>query len=891
MSAAGWKRSFRLEENGRHVSRNVDEEIHFHIESRLEQLVAEGMSESEARRMAEEEFGGIEQTRSELEKIGGWRLRFRSIGLIVAAIALDTRFAVRSYIKRPVFALTAILIIGLGVGASTTIFSVVDAVLIERLPYPEADRLIYFDNASHPVPTYRDWEARSTVFSSMGAITREGLDYTGGGSPERLRSFYTTAEILPMLDARILHGRLFSPDDFLGAPRVAVLSHDVWQRIFSSDPAIVGETITLSDMSLVVVGILAEEFRSPYELMGERSDVWLPLDITDPEIQSPTSYILEVVARLKPGVSFSQAQGEMNTLAISLAEEYPDRFQQEDGSPAPITLVSLQDALTGPIATPLLLLLGAVGLLLAIACANVANLFLARGTDRVHDVGLRYAIGASRRRMMAQLLTESTVISLAGGTLGIILAIFGVRLFEALNPGGIPLSDRIGVDLRVLGFALGVSLLTGFLFGLVPALRARRFDVNSALRDASRRASGNRTRARLRNSLLVSEIAFSLVLLATAGQLMKSFIMLQAVDPGFDSDNIAVIPLRFDTDAWSEDTRVLMTGRILERLESVPGALKVGAATTIPFLYYSGGISGAFNSGFVNDQGVEIDEFTCLNPVTDGYFDLLGAELRGREHEAGDEIGDPVPVVISGLLAGSLYPDEEAIGRTFTNIDGNMSFRIVGVVSAAVGPIRGRRIPMFHPRQDRRRPGRSAAGAQGCRLGGISRPADHRDLYHEWPDRRVLQRAEVLSRHPALFRPGGNPSGGRGYLRLHPLQCGTATAGTGDPGSARGRAEGTGHDGAPSGRDGNPHRDDHRCHPRVGGHLRAGGDGLRHIEPRSANLPDRGGPAGDGCHDRLVRARPPGGPGRSGGRSEAAVGLAGHQREDLRNITSPETYP
>jgi len=681
VSAAGWKRSFRLEENGRHVSRNVDEEIHFHIESRLEQLVAEGMSESEARRMAEEEFGGIEQTRSELEKIGGWRLRFRSIGLIVAAIALDTRFAVRSYIKRPVFALTAILIIGLGVGASTTIFSVVDAVLIERLPYPEADRLIYFDNASHPVPTYRDWEARSTVFSSMGAITREGLDYTGGGSPERLRSFYTTAEILPMLDARILHGRLFSPDDFLGAPRVAVLSHDVWQRIFSSDPAIVGETITLSDMSLVVVGILAEEFRSPYELMGERSDVWLPLDITDPEIQSPTSYILEVVARLKPGVSFSQAQGEMNTLAISLAEEYPDRFQQEDGSPAPITLVSLQDALTGPIATPLLLLLGAVGLLLAIACANVANLFLARGTDRVHDVGLRYAIGASRRRMMAQLLTESTVISLAGGTLGIILAIFGVRLFEALNPGGIPLSDRIGVDLRVLGFALGVSLLTGFLFGLVPALRARRFDVNSALRDASRRASGNRTRARLRNSLLVSEIAFSLVLLATAGLLMKSFIMLQAVDPGFDSDNIAVIPLRFDTDAWSEDTRVLMTGRILERLESVPGALKVGAATTIPFLYYSGGISGAFNSGFVNDQGVEIDEFTCLNPVTDGYFDLLGAELRGREHEAGDEIGDPVPVVISGLLAGSLYPDEEAIGRTFTNIDGNMSFRIVGVVS------------------------------------------------------------------------------------------------------------------------------------------------------------------------------------------------------------------
>jgi len=680
-AARGWKRSFRLDENERHLNRNIDEELLFHIETRIEQLVAEGLSEDEARQIAEEEFGGIQQTRTELLKIGNWRLRLRSLGMMIAAIALDTRIAVRSYLKRPTFALTVLLIIALGIGASTTIFSVVDAVLFERLPYPDPDRLVYFNNASHPVTSYRDWKARTSVFSTMGATTPQVIDYIGGDSPERLRAYFTTAEVLPMLDARPAHGRLFVPDDFLGPPRVVVLSHDLWERVFSADPAIVGETVTLSDMSVVVVGILDEGFRSPEELTGDRSDVWLPVDITDPELQSPNSYILEVFARLKPGISRNQAQEELNALAVSLAGEYPDRYQEDDGSPTPIEIITLQSALTGEIETPLLLLLLAVALLLAIACANVANLFLARGTDQVHEVGLRYAIGASRRRMVAQLLTESTVISLAGGILGIFLAILGVRLFETLNPGGIPMAARIGIDLRVLGFAIGISILTGILFGLAPALRAWRFDVNSALRDSSGRASGGRSRARLRNILLVSEIAFSLVLLATAGLLMKSFIRLQAVDPGFETEGIAVIPLRFDTEALSEETRVMMNGRILERLESVPGVQQVAAATTTPFLYYSGGLSGAFNNGFRNDEGVEIEAFTCLNPVTSGYFNLLGADLRGRELQPGDEDMDPIPVVISNFLAGRLYGEQEAIGRTFSDMRGSTTYRIVGVVS------------------------------------------------------------------------------------------------------------------------------------------------------------------------------------------------------------------
>ncbi len=680
-AASGWKRSFRLEENGRHLDRNVDEELLFHIETRVEQLVDEGLSEEEARKIANGEFGGIEQTRTELVKIGQWRLRQRSIGTMITTIALDTRIAVRSFIKRPTFALTAILIIGLGVGATTTIFSVVDGVLLRKLPYPEPGRLAYFDNAAHPVPSYRDWKARSSVFSVMGAATEEGLDYTGGSSPERFSAYLATSEVLPMLDARASHGRLFIPDDFLGMPQVAILSHDVWLRIFSEDPSIIGETITLSDMSVVVVGILDEHFESPAELMGDRSDVWLPLDITRPDLQRPTWYILDILARLKPGISFSQAQNEMNAMAATLAEEFPDRYQDDDGSPAPITIIPLQSALTGEIQPLLLLLLGAVALLLAIACANVANLFLARGTDLIHEVGLRYALGASRRRMMAQMLTEGLVISLTGGALGVIISIFGVRLFETLNPGGIPLTERIGVDIRVLGFALGISLLTGVFFGLVPAIRAYRFDVNSALKDHSRSSTGGRRKARLRNFFVGFEIALALILLSGAGLLMKSFVQLQAVDPGFDSEGIAVLPLRFDTEAYTEEMRAALTGQILERLASVPGAREIAAANTIPFLYYSGGISGSFNRGFQNDEGEPIEvPLTCLNPVTNGYFSLLRANLRGRELQPGDEMTDPIPVVISHYLAEKLYGERDAIGHSFSSESGT-AFHIIGVVS------------------------------------------------------------------------------------------------------------------------------------------------------------------------------------------------------------------
>ncbi len=676
---SGWKRLFRLEESSRHLSRNIDEELQFHVEGRIEHLIAAGMSEEEARAEAYREFGGIEETRQRLEKIDGRRLRRRTLGDLLSVISMDMRVAVRSYLKRPSFTLTALFIIALGIGATTTIFSVVDGVLIRRLPYREPNRLVYFDRAAHPVPAYRRWKARSTVFSSLGALTEQNLDYTGGESPERLSGMMATPEIFTILDVPTAYGRIFAPDDFEGIPQVAILGHATWRRLFGEDRSIIGQTINLSRYPAVVVGILDPGFLSPRGLTGEEVDIWLPLDVTLPNFQSH-NYILEVIGRLRPGVSLSIAQTELDQINVMLAEENPDAYLDRQGNPRLIPIISLQAALTGDVETPLLLLLGAVALLLAIACANVANLVLARGTDQVHEVGLRFALGASRRRLASQLLTESATLSLTGGVLGIVIAILGVRMFTLMNPGGIPLTDRIGLDLRVLGFALGLSLITGIFFGLTPAWRTSQVDVNAALRDVSRRTTGGRRKARLRNCLVVAEISLALVLLAGAGLLFNSFMRLQAVDPGFDSDGLAVLPLRFVSDSIDEARRRSIAQQALERMASVPGVEQVAAAYTSPFLYYSGIVSGSFESDFRTDDGREIEEFTCINPVTDGYFSLLRANLRGREFVPGDELPDPIPAVISGYLSDLLFPEEEGLGRSFTTEEEG-TFTVIGIVT------------------------------------------------------------------------------------------------------------------------------------------------------------------------------------------------------------------
>ena len=676
---AGWKRLFRLEESSQQIERNIDEELQFHIEYRVEQFMATGMREQEARSEAEREFGGLENARTELEIIETRRLRKRALSESIAGGLRNVRQAARSYVRRPGFALTALIIMALGIGATTTIFSVVDGVLLKRLPYPDTNRLVYFDRAAHTVPRYRDWKAWSTSFSSMAASSEIDLDYTGSDNPERLSGVMVTPEYLPLLGATTMVGRMFVPDDFSGIPDAAVLGYGAWQRLFGGDPAIIGRTIVLNELPGTVVGVLDPDFVSPAGLIGSEPDIWIPLDITRPDMQNPDYYILEVIARRRDGVSIASAQAEMSLLAETLTEQNPEVHARDDGSPRPVPIVSLHSALTGSISDTLVFILAAVGLLLAIACANLANLFLARATDRVHEVGVRYALGASRHRIIGQLLIESALLSTAGGILGAMLAYLGVKAFIVLNPGGIPMIDRIGVDLRALSFALVASLLTGILFGLAPAWRASRLNLNAALKVSTPGMTGGRHRARLRNSLLVAEMALALTLLVVAGLLLNSFIRLRSVDPGFDPDGLIALSLQMESSRFTEEQRQLFATNLLERVTHLPGVRRAVSTGVPPFFVTGSRRYGSFSSDFQADDGHEIDLFTSLQPIGSDYFTVLGASLRGRQFTAEDHLEDPLPAVISDEFARQLFRGEESLGRTFTTRD--QSYRVVGTVA------------------------------------------------------------------------------------------------------------------------------------------------------------------------------------------------------------------
>jgi putative ABC transport system permease protein len=685
-STSGWKRLFRLDESPGHLENTIDDELLFHIEGRMKQLIESGSTEAEARAEAMQEFGGVEETRSTLQRMGSRRLRRRRLAERLDDVVRDLRLAARTYWLEPGFSITALLIMTLGIGATTTIFSVVDAVILRDLPFPDPGQLVYFERAAHTVPRYRDWKASSTSFESLGAMSDAELDYTGGDVPARLRGLQVTSEILPMFGGHAQLGRLFSLEEYQGIPGVVVLGHGCWQRRFGSDESIVGQTITLSGYPAVVIGVLDESFVSPNGLTGTDVDLWLPYDAARPDLQRNDYYILEVIGRLRTGISLREARRELDRLSIQLAAEKPEIHTDGEGNPRRIPIVSLQSALTGDVQTPLILVLGAVGLLLAIACANVANLYLARGTRRTHEIALRTSLGAGRGRIIGLLLTESVLLAVIGGLLGVVVAIFGVRTFEILSPGGIPMIDRMGINPRVLMFAAGVSLFTGVLFGLAPAWQAWRMDVGAALKDMTRSATGGRRRARLRSSLVITEIALALVLLVGAGLLFNSFIRVRSVDPGFDPEGIVVTVLRLDAPHHTEEYRVGFSKQLLERVEALAGVKSAALCWSSPFQHYGGVRSGSFYGGFRTEDGRIIDAFTGMMPVTRDYFSLLGASLRGRMIGPGDTELDPVPVVVSSVLAELLCPGEEAIGRTFAVDDEDDSGRptvlqVIGVVS------------------------------------------------------------------------------------------------------------------------------------------------------------------------------------------------------------------
>jgi len=589
------------------------------------------------------------------------------------------RLATRSYAKRPGFALTALFLIALGIGATTTIFSVVDGVVLKPLPYPDVERLVYFENPSHDAPTYRIWQERTSAYESFSAMRNREIDLTGEGDPERLQGALVDPGFFSMFGARPVLGRLFVAEEYHGPAQAVVLGYGLWQRRFGGDPAVLGKILSLNGQSAVVVGVLDRRFSPPEGIATNHTEIYLPLDLTDPEYQRFGFHVLRVAAVLKPGVSLASAQAELDVLASSLARETPEAFQLRSGAAREMPIAPLQVAVVGDIDQTLYMLLGAVGLLLFIAVANVANLFLARGTDRAREMALRSALGAGRRQLIGQLLIESTLLAVVGGILGIGLAFAGVRAFEVLNPGDIPLIDRIGVDLRVLGFAVGTALATGILFGLAPAWQAARVDVNEVLKDSASGAIGGRHRGRLRNTLVVAEIAIALVLLTGAGLLFNSFLRLEAVDPGFGASGLAVVPLMLDDDRYNEDQVGQFVDGVLERSRALPGVRAASVAWTFPFQWVDGGRCCWQTSAFTVD-GVDPDVRATVEPVTDDYFEVLGTPVRGRTFRPGDERTEPIPVILPTPLAKALLGESGAdpVGRTFKMRDDQL--QVVGVV-------------------------------------------------------------------------------------------------------------------------------------------------------------------------------------------------------------------
>jgi putative ABC transport system permease protein len=590
--------------------------------------------------------------------------------------------------QKPGFAAAAVLALALGIGANSAIFSVVNAVLLRSLPYEEPNQLLIVQSTrrqdsgrsgSSSYPDFADLKSQNQVFDDMAAFRSKGLTLTGAGEPERLEGARVSASFFPLLGVKTSLGRTFLPEeDKPKAERVVVISHGLWQRRFGGDANITGQSLTLDAQSYTVVGVLAAGFDFPIEI--EKADVWSPLALDGQLLEQRGAHFLKVIARLKPGVSPQTAQAEITTIATSLEQQYP-----EDDTDRIVTLYSLYDHLVGGIRPALLVLLGAVGFVLLIACSNVANLLLARAAARQKEIAIRMALGASRGRIVRQLITESLILAFIGGGAGLLLALWGVESLIALSPANLPRLSGIGVDGWVLGFTLLISVMTGIIFGLAPALKASRPDLNDALKEGGRGSTEGFSGRRLRNLLVVSEMALALVLLISAGLLIRSFLQLQQVNAGFDPANVLTMSVQLPESKYEQGVQVsAFFEQTLERIAALPGVESAGGVTTLPL---SG--NNMRTTFTVQNRPAPVpgqEPLAQLRAVTPGYFRTLRIPLlRGEEFTENYKKDRPGRIIINDTMARRFFPDEDPIGLRLSiglGIDDNdpTAWEIVGIV-------------------------------------------------------------------------------------------------------------------------------------------------------------------------------------------------------------------
>jgi putative ABC transport system permease protein len=653
--------------------RELEEEMRFHVEMKAEENAEAGMEPLEARYAAGRQFGNRTLLREVSREMWGVRS--------IETLFQDLRYGVRILLKNPGFALIAVFTLALGVGANTAIFSVINSVLLKPLPYREPDRIFQVLRrypsgmwASVSTTKFSFFRQHNQTFEGLAACDDfgAGINLLAGEEAHYVSSLQVSADIFPVLGINPMLGRTFTAaDDQPGGARVIVISHSLWKRVFQGDRQIVGRTVSLGSEGHTVVGVMPPGFQTK-----PSAEIWMPLRAVFDASDKANNY--SMLGRIKPGVTPEQAQADLDRVRTLMRKDYPDHVGDNETT----AVVSYKDRLVGDTKQPLLLLLGAVGFVLLIACANVANLLLSRAAARSKEMSVRAALGAGRFRLTRQLLTESLLLAGAGAALGLLLAHFGLKSLLALIPDSLPRTSEIGIDPLALLFALGIAAAAGIVFGLAPALDAGRLNLANALREGRGRTSGAASTARLRNLLVISEIALSMVLLIGAALLIRTFANLRNENLGFDPHN--VLTLRFSMN----DPRYLTTAgterffrQVFERLRQIPGVESTAYVTALP-------IEFSFDLPF-HIEGRRPDARGSANykHVTPDFFHTMTVPLRqGRQFEERDSENAPGVVIINESLARQFFPNENPIGQRIT-VGGNVgpdfadrTREIIGVV-------------------------------------------------------------------------------------------------------------------------------------------------------------------------------------------------------------------
>lgn len=679
-----WKQEIKERLNALHLApmreAGIVEELAQHLDDCYSEFLVGGATEDEAYRATLAKLGESKILARELRRVErqvspehivlGTNLRANAW----AALWQDLRFGARMLLKQPSFTFIAVLTLALGIGVNTAIFSIVNAVLLRPLPYREPERLMILQEHygaagfSPSYPNFADWRAQNIAFTSIAAVSQSwSFNFSGAGEPERLQGRLVSAEFFSTLGIKPLFGRDFLPEeDRAGATPAVILSYELWQRRFGNDQGIIGQQLTLNNQSFTVVGITPPHFQ-----FGAQADVSIPIGLSAERFRVRGSDPgADVVARLKPNVSVPQAETEMNLIAARLEKQYPESNKNRR-----VRVTPLQESVVGDVRQPLLILLGAVGLVLLIACANVANLLLVRASARQKEMAVRVALGAARGRVIRQLLTESTLLTALGATLGILLAFCGTRLIAAELPDSVPRLQEVRVDAPVLVFTLVVSLLTGLLFGLAPALRASRPNLTEGLKEGERVSSG--LRLRLRSGLVVGQVTLTLTLLVGAGLLLQSFRRALEVDTGFNAQNLLAMRLSVrDTDGQHVAS---FFEQLQQNIRGLPGVKSVAVSDGLPF-----GRDANHPTFLIEGRPVpQKKAFGQRYSVSPDYFQTMGIELlKGRLFSAEDNRDRPPVIVIDEVLARRYFPNEDPIGKRLKQTigDDTPSLEIVGVV-------------------------------------------------------------------------------------------------------------------------------------------------------------------------------------------------------------------